>query len=292
MPGAGKDRTAGAGGRAGTGRAGGAGSGGGSRPARPCPGPPPRAARPAPVPPRCRRRRQRGSAQHGGDAARPAPPRRRLLPALRPARYRDEPGGVGDPAALAAPELEQLFNRRWEPRAPKVGQSTARCGDAAGQSGGTKRQPRVPAAAPGPELRGSTWARAGGHAVGARPKLGVGGTAGGPGKRGSDKAWGSAGSGRAPLLGCRENKKQNKAKSSQPVPLGNGGRGSQHGEGSAGGEGVNPTLSLATVRGAVARTLRCCPRGCGSEPRMAFSVGLGLSAGKWPQTHLLCGEGT
>lgn len=97
MPGAGKDRTAGAGGRAGTGRAGGAGSGGGPRPARPCPGPPPRAARPAPVPPRCRRRRQRGSAQHGGDAARPAPPRRRLLPALRPARYRDEPRGVGVP---------------------------------------------------------------------------------------------------------------------------------------------------------------------------------------------------
>lgn len=53
----------------------------------------PRAARPArcpaPAPPRCRRRSQRGSAQHGGDAARPAPLRRCLLPTLRPARYRE-----------------------------------------------------------------------------------------------------------------------------------------------------------------------------------------------------------
>lgn len=117
------------------------------------------------------------------------------------------------------------LTRGWEPRAPKVEQSTARCGDAAGQSGGTKRRPRVPTAAPGPELRGSTWARAGGHAVGARPEPGAGGggTAGGPGERSSDKARGSAGSGRAPLLGCRENKKRNKAKSSRPAPLGVGG---------------------------------------------------------------------
>lgn len=171
--------------------------------------------------------------------------------------------GWGNPAAFAAPELEQLFNRRWEPRAPKVGQSTARCGDAAGQSGGTKRQPRVPAAAPGPELRGSTWARAGGHAVGARPELGVGGTAGGPGKRGSDKAWGSAGSGRAPLLGCRENKKQNKAKSSQPAPLGNGGEGVTARRGQRWGRRREPNFVSGNH-----------PWGCGSNPSV-------LPAGLW-----------
>lgn len=74
--------------------------------------PPRPARRPAPAPPRCRRRSQRGSAQHGGDPARPAPPRRCLLPALRPARYRGRPpegyrsrgGGAtrGGPAGLSA----------------------------------------------------------------------------------------------------------------------------------------------------------------------------------------------
>lgn len=128
------------------------------------------------------------------------------------------------------------LTRGWEPRAPKVEQSTARCGDAAGQSGGTKRRPRVPTAAPGPELRGSTWARAGGHAVGARPEPGAGGGAppavpvnGAATKRGARREAGA-------LLFSAAGKTRNGIKQKAPgrPPWGSGGvtaRRGQHWEG-------------------------------------------------------------
>lgn len=110
--------------------------------------PPRPGRRPAPAPPRCRRRSQRGSAQHGGDAARPAPPRRRLLPALRPARYRGRPpegyrGGPGERGGVPARSRsagERPSGQRRDPRAPPP---------AGGAAGGGSGEP-----SPGTEASG------------------------------------------------------------------------------------------------------------------------------------------